>query len=198
MNWAKSEAFWAGKGDFESLPQLPGDLKWDKEELKLLGVFLGSIDYKKLNWEGMLEKVRSKLSKGKWLLPQFSYRGRILVINNLVASTLWHKTTVLQPPNGLIEEIQRKRVTFFWSGQHWICAAALYLTCQEGGQGLIDIRTRIMAFRLQAAQRLLYHRDVSWLNTPSALLRRVRNMGLDKLLFLMELLNDARVNLTSF
>ncbi len=35
-----------------------------------------------------------------------SYRGRILVTNNLVASTLWHKLMVLQPPVGLIEEIQ--------------------------------------------------------------------------------------------
>lgn len=39
VNWAKSEAFWAGKGEFESLPKLPGNLKWGKEGLKLLGVF---------------------------------------------------------------------------------------------------------------------------------------------------------------
>ncbi len=63
---------------------------------------------------------------------------------------------------------------------------------------MIDIRSRITAFRLQAAQRLLYHMDVSWLKTASALLRQVINMGLDKHLFLMELQNDDRVNLTSF
>ncbi len=54
----------------------------------MLGVFLGSNDYQNLNWEGIVEKVCSKLSKWKWLLPQLSFRGRILVINNLVASTL--------------------------------------------------------------------------------------------------------------
>ncbi len=69
--------------------------------------------------------------------------------NNLVASTLWHKLMVLQPPVGLIEEIQRKLVSFFWSGQHWIRSAALFLPVQEGGQGLVDIKARIMTFRLQ-------------------------------------------------
>jgi len=103
---------------------------------------------------------------------------------------------VLQPPVGLIEEIQRQLVDFFWSGQHWIRAAALYLPLQEGGQGLIDIRARIMAFRLQATQRLLYDTDASWQNTACALLRRVRGMGLDKHLFLMELQNEDRVKLT--
>ncbi len=29
-----------------------------------------------------------------WLLPQLFYRGRDLVANNLVASTLWHKFNV--------------------------------------------------------------------------------------------------------
>jgi len=45
VNWAKSEALWAGKREFESLPKLPGDLKWGREGLKLLGVYLGSNDY---------------------------------------------------------------------------------------------------------------------------------------------------------
>ncbi len=58
---------------------------------------------------------------------------------------------------------------------------------QEGGQGLVDIRSRLMAFRLQAAQRLLYNSDIAWLNTAVALLRKAGNMGLDKHLFLMEL-----------
>ncbi len=118
--------------------------------------------------------------------------------NNLVASTLWHKLMVLQPPVGLIEEIQRKLVRFFWSGQHWIRSAALFLPVQEGGQGLVDIKARIMTFRLQTVQKLLYHNNASWMETTFALLRRTGGMGLDKHLFLMQLQDDDRVDLTSF
>ena len=56
----------------------------------------------------------------------------------------------------------------------------LYLPLQEGGQGLMDVGSRATAFRLQAAQRLLYKRDVSWGEKAGGL-------GLDRHLFLMEL-----------
>ena len=38
------------------------------------------------NWEGVTEKIEGKLYKWKWLLPQMSFKGRVLVLNNLVAT----------------------------------------------------------------------------------------------------------------
>lgn len=161
-------------------------------------MFLGVENYRKKNWEGLLEKVSVKLSKWKWLLPELSYRGRVLVTNNLAASTLWHRLNVLEPPDDIVKSIQRKLVEFFWSGQHWIPVSALYLPTQEGGQGLIDIRSRIGTFRLQAAQRLLYEEDVGWTDVACALLRRTSNLGDDKQLFLLKV-NELDFNhLTSF
>ena len=51
-------------------------------------------------------------------LTQLSYRCRVLIVNNLVASALW--LTVLPPTGGLIQELQRIIVEFFLSGHHWI------------------------------------------------------------------------------
>jgi len=78
--------------------KLPGGLQWNT-------VFLGKENYRQKDWEGMLEKVSAKLSKWKWLLPELSYRGRVLVTNNLAASMLWHRLNVLDPPNELIKVI---------------------------------------------------------------------------------------------
>ncbi len=116
---------------------------WRRDGFKFLGVFLGSGTYKEKNWEGILEKVCLRLSNWKWLIPQLSYRGRVLIVNNLVASTLWHKMAVLDPPAVVIKDIQRCLVDFFWTGQHWLRPAVLYLPLNEGGQGLIDIGCRI-------------------------------------------------------
>ncbi len=56
---------------------LPGGLQWGSASSKYLGVFLGTEEFKKKNWEGLLEKVCAKLSRWNWLLPpQLSYRGR--------------------------------------------------------------------------------------------------------------------------
>lgn len=55
----------------------------------MLGVYLGKEGYQEKNWEGMIDKVCAKLSKWKWVLPKLSYRGRALVVNNLVASMIF-------------------------------------------------------------------------------------------------------------
>ena len=90
VNWAKSEALAVGRWS-AGLPQLPGGLSWKRGGFKHLGVHLGDEQTERKNWEGVLEKVEGKLAKWRWLLPHMSYRGRVHIINNLVASTLWHR-----------------------------------------------------------------------------------------------------------
>lgn len=60
-----------------------------------------------------MEKVSARLSRWTWVQPQLSYRGRVLVVNNLIASMLWHRLTVIQPPDIIIRELQRKLVDVF-------------------------------------------------------------------------------------
>ncbi|KAI4872000.1 hypothetical protein NFI96_008836 [Prochilodus magdalenae] len=125
-------------------------------------------------------------------------RGRVLIANNLIASALWHKFTVLNPPGGLLKDIQKALVDFFWSGQHWLRAAVLYLPVQEGGQGLIDIRSRVAVLRLQAAQRFLYCGHHPWIDVACALLRAAGRMGLDRHLFYISLDSVDLGGLTPF
>ena len=198
VNWGKSEAVLVGQWRVGDIPSLPGGIRWGRRGIKVLGVQLGTDEFQKQNWEGVLDKVEAKLSKWKWLLPQLSYRGRALIVNNLVASSLWHKLIVLAPPPGLVKELQRCLVNFFWSGQHWLKASALYLPVAEGGQGLIDIQSRTAAFRLQTAQRLLYGSGQRWLDPARLLLRKAGRLGMDKHLFLIRTTEADLTGLTSF
>ncbi|KAK3553222.1 hypothetical protein QTP86_032127, partial [Hemibagrus guttatus] len=84
-----------------------------------------------------------------------SYRGRTLVINNLAASSLWHKLACVDPPPNLLANIQAQLVDFFWDGLPWIPQSVLHLPKEEGGQGLVQLSSRAAAFRLQFIQRLL-------------------------------------------
>ncbi|KAK3542787.1 hypothetical protein QTP70_002990 [Hemibagrus guttatus] len=147
----------------------------------------GTADFQMKNWEGVVGKVCAKLSQWTWVLPQLSYRGRVLVTNNLIASLLWHRFTVLEPPEPLIKVVQKRIVTFFWAGQHWTRASVLYLPLQEGGQGLIDLSCWVRTFRLQAAQRLLYGEGLAWAYTAYTLLRRMEDLNYDKHLFVLNL-----------
>ena len=198
VNWEKSEALQVGQWLSKETPKLPGNIRWGRQGLKVLGVFLGTEEFQKQNWEGAMERVCARLAKWRWLLTQLSYRGRVLIVNNLVASALWHRLVVLPPPQGLIEGIQRAVVDFFWSGLHWLRAAVLYLPVQEGGQGLVDIASRIKAFRLQTAQRLLYSFGLPWTDTACVLLRRAGRLGYDKHLFLLQPQSVDLTGLTPF
>lgn len=98
---------------------------------------------------------------------------------------------VMEPPVDLVCKIQQTFVMLLWSGAHWIHAAALYLPVHE--RGLVDVRSWLTAYRIQAAQRLLYHKDVAWAHTARLILKNAGGLGLDKHLFIMDL---EKVNLS--
>ncbi|TKS66148.1 putative 149 kDa protein ORF 2 [Collichthys lucidus] len=106
--------------------------------------------------------------------------------------------TALTPPRGLVEDIQRAILEFFWSGKHWVRAAVLYLPVAEGGQGLINIQSKIASFRLRTAQKLLYNCGPGWCDTGRLLLRKAGRLGYDKQLFLLRLGDVDFTGLTSF
>ncbi|KAK3528249.1 hypothetical protein QTP86_028483 [Hemibagrus guttatus] len=97
VNWTKSEAILVGEWG-GGQPSLPGGLAWKRGGFKYLGVYLGTNEFLNKNWEGSVEHVKGRLSRWKWLVLKMSYRGRTLVINNLAASSLWHKLACVDPP----------------------------------------------------------------------------------------------------
>jgi hypothetical protein len=72
------------------------------------------------------------------------------------------------------------------------------MTVHEGGQGLVELESRMAAFRQKAVQRLLYHADVGWREPPCVLLRRAGGLGLDWQLFLMRLERLSTAGLSDF
>ena len=186
VNWGKSEALWVGEWGGRC-SGLPGGLLWKKEGLKYLGVFLGDDSFVSKNWEGVFDKVKGRLGKWKWLLPQLSYRGRILITNNLVASSLWHKFACMEPPALLLDSIQKEVVDFFWDKMHWVPQAVLFLSREDGGQGLMNLVSRRDAYRLQFIQRLLTApKTLTWRPLAHCILHGVSKLGLDVSLFQMD------------
>ncbi len=195
VNWKKCETLLVGKWN-NGKPKLPEGLVWGKGGLKYLGVFLGDDLTQQKNWEGIVEKIKGRLEKWKWLLSRMSYRGRILVINNLVASSLWHKLACIDPPPQLLGKIQAILVDFFWDRLHWVQKSILFLPKDEGGQGLVHLQSRMAAFRLQFLKRLLDGAaDVSWRAIAHIILQNYGGFGLDKHLFL---LNPLKMDLSVF
>ncbi|KAJ4946299.1 hypothetical protein JOQ06_023967, partial [Pogonophryne albipinna] len=147
VNWRKSEALAVGEWS-GGLPVLPQNMIWKKDGLKYLGVFLGNKSIVLRNWEDVIGKIEGKLSKWRWLLSQMSFKG-------------------------LLAQIQKKLVDFFWEGLHWVPQGVLFLSREEGGQGLIHLASRTATFRIQFLQRYLTGpADLVWRDVSSCILRR--------------------------
>ncbi|KAI4885436.1 hypothetical protein NFI96_003951 [Prochilodus magdalenae] len=69
---------------------------------------------------------------------------------------------------------------------------------KEGGQGLLDVRSRVAVLRLQAVQRLLYSERHKWMDVACALLRAAGRLGLDRHLFTLRLAGVDLGGLTPF
>ncbi len=100
--------------------RFPRGLRWNTEGFKYLGVFLGNEITVQKNWDGVVETLKGCLAKWTWLAPNMSYRGRILIINNLVASSLWHKLACIDPPPKLLAAVQALLVNFLGDKLHWV------------------------------------------------------------------------------
>uniref|UniRef100_A0A8C4RDJ9 Reverse transcriptase domain-containing protein n=1 Tax=Erpetoichthys calabaricus TaxID=27687 RepID=A0A8C4RDJ9_ERPCA len=173
VNWSKCNAFLMGKWDCPP-PSLPSGLTWNSKVFKHLGIYIGKSGATADNWEGLIDQIQGRLKKWKWVVTKLSFRGRVLIINNLIASMLWHKFRCADPPLWLLKEIQRILLDFFWDKIHWVKRSVVHLPVDEGGQGLVDILCRIEAFRLTDLQRLLYApQPLLWRSLAFAFFHRV-------------------------
>ncbi len=95
INWQKCASLLMGEWENEGPPVILQNCSCSLEGFKVLGVFLGTDQYIQKNWDGIFEKVSGHLQRWKWILSQLSYKGRVRIINNLVASMMWHRLNVL-------------------------------------------------------------------------------------------------------
>ena len=112
-----------------------------------------------------------------------SFQGRVIVINQLAATKLFHRLICLCPPAFIIDEIQHKFLNFFWQGKHWLPSRTVFAPLKLGGQNLIDLSSRVKAFRLNYLQRYLY----SGLDHPSFLFADFYFRSVDNLKYTSQL-----------
>lgn len=71
-----------------------------------------------------------------------------MVLNYLVASSIWHILKAHTPNEGVIKSLQGKLFHHFWLGQRWVPEITLYPTPNEGGFGLVHVATKLQSFHL--------------------------------------------------
>jgi hypothetical protein len=116
------------------------DLKWVKDKVKALGVWLSTNPETiiEANYSEKLTKVRNSLSC--WELRRLSLLGKITVLKSLIASQLVYILSPLPTNHNAIKEINNIFFNFLWDGKGDKVKRDIIISDYEnGGLRMIDV-----------------------------------------------------------
>lgn len=179
INCDKCKGLWSGS--MKHRTDHPLDLDWYNDLLPdpILGTFFGNTDCTQRNLQPRLQKVKNTIAA--WNHRELSYKGKALVINGLLTSTLWYTATSSAIPSGIISEIEQAIYGFFWDNKTPLTNRdILALPTSEGGFNVHKIHWKIEALCLNTLRRLLDPTPAHWKLFTQYFLR-ISNTQLGKL-----------------
>ena len=184
INKSKCKGLWCGAFAHRR-DQLYG-FDWFNDFIpeKILGQFFGNVDCTQMNWNSKIQKINNIIAA--WRHRELSFKGKALVINGLLTSTLWYNATSLSMPSWAVSQIEQAIYSFFWNNKHpLVNRDILALPLKEGGFNIPRLETKIQAFRLNTLKRLLSGEDAHW-KYFTAYFLRVSKMRLGKLVLALD------------
>ena len=170
INKGKCKGLWCGA--FKERTENLHGFDWYNDFIpeKILGLFFGNVDCTQLNWESKIEKINNIIAA--WRHRELSYKGRALVINGLLASTLWYSATSVPVPAWAISQIEQSLYDFFWNyKRHLTTKDILALPLKEGGFNIPRLQTKIRSLRVNTLRRLLSKEKAHWKHFTAYFLR---------------------------
>jgi len=144
LNRSKTEALWLGAWK-DRLDQ-PLGLSWVRK-IKILGVFFGTLNVERENWEPRISKLDKCTSA--WKKRSLSLIGKVLILNILGLSKLFFVSSVLTPPRWVYDRVNSIVWPFLWGSRvETVARRTLICSVSNGGLGLGDFGSHGQASRL--------------------------------------------------
>ena len=111
-NKSKCKGLWCGSFNHRT-DQLCG-FDWYNDFIpdKILGQCFGNLDVLRKNWQVKIHKMNNII--GAWSRRDWSFKGRTVLINTLLMSTLWYNVISLAVPSWACQQIAQAIYCFFW------------------------------------------------------------------------------------
>lgn len=159
VNYQKSTGLWCGAWKDRTDNTL--DIQWTNTHIKYLGLIIGTAD-RDLNDQLIMTKLNRILSAWRERFKTLSLRSRVIVINYLITSSVFHILKVYTPDNAILKAMQGVILSAFWYGRRWIAEAVLYQPMVHGGFGLTNITIKASSFQLKNFQKIFTVTDTSF------------------------------------
>ena len=151
VNPDKTQGLWLGSNRFRK--DKPYNFHWSSHHVKILGLHLGTQLSINRNFQEMTTKMTKTLHR--WSTRDLSLRGRVTVVNQLVASKMIYTAQIFPIPQTTLRIMQTILLTFIFNGKKQrIPSNILYLPIAEGGLNLVHLERKARAIRLASLQSL--------------------------------------------
>ena len=111
-----------------------------------------------MNWE---TKFNNNIDA--WCHRDFSFKGKVLIINALLTFTLWYDATSLFAPVWASTRIEQIIFHFFWSNKNpFVNRDVLALPLSKGGFNNVRLQTKKQALHLTILRRLFAWEHANW------------------------------------
>lgn len=131
-----------------------------------LGIPLGG-NYKKKFWDPVIDKIRKKIDK--WKNLTLLKRGRLTLAQSVLTSIPLYYFSVLKTPVGVVKEIGKLILNFFWNGgslkgscNHLVNWGKTSLPLQYGGLGIGALKQKNNSLLLKWPWRFTQEKDELW------------------------------------
>ena len=122
---------------------------------KILGIYAGINDVENANWQTLIDK--KKFQSKKHTIRNITLKGRAIITYTNVMYLLWYRATILNIPTGFIKQINILLWSFMWNiRMHLIRQEVLELPAMKGGIDLVNITTKVKAFRIKHTLDLIF------------------------------------------
>jgi hypothetical protein len=158
VNFEKTSVVWIGKNKFSSSSiKTRWKLNWNQQSFKMLGIFF-HVDLSKmikLNYTDKIKAVQNCITY--WKRRILTPIGKITVIKTLLIPIFIQLFTSLpNPPQDIIININRNFYDFIWEGNVKIKQSILVREYCDGGLKMINLMAFIKALKLSWLRRLTY------------------------------------------
>ena len=178
-NRNKTEGLWIGK--LKSCKEKIVGINWVEKTIKALGIYFGHCtkECEKLNWEKRIEKMNKLFAS--WKKRNLTLIGKIIIIKTLIIPIFTFLGSACSVPDIYLKEIESKCFRFLWDDKpDKVKRNLIICPKEEGGLGMIDIKSYFHSLKASWVKRLLTGPLSSWKLIP---LKYFNKFGYNWLIF---------------
>ena len=159
LNKLKTFGLWLGcwRGRLDQ----PAGLKWLNGYAKFYGIFIGTDEGFKRNWDILISKFKNVVDL--YSSRDLSFKGKSVILKAVICNSIWYVGSLTLMPDNVLQKLNKVLFSFLWSNKtEAVKRLTLIDSFENGGLDIVDIKTKLETFRVSQVLQLIKGTKANW------------------------------------